>query len=42
MNHLIVLHVHKSLTDTLDLVKVANKFVERREGGKAIFRTYKY
>ena len=27
LNHLMILHVQKHLTDTLDLVKVANEFV---------------
>ena len=31
LNHLLILHIHKLLTDRLDLTKVADKFIERRE-----------
>lgn len=31
LNHLMILHVHKHLTDRLDLVKVANEFVKGLE-----------
>ena len=27
LNHLMILHVHKSLTELLDLVEIANSFV---------------
>ena len=30
LNHLLILHIHKLLTDRLDLTKVADKFVQRR------------
>ena len=36
-NHLLILHIHKLLTDRLDLMKVADEFVERREGRKSKF-----
>ena len=35
LNHLLILHIHKLLTDRLDLLKVAGKFVERRERRKS-------
>ena len=31
LNHIMSLHVHKELTDKIDLVKVANEFVSGRE-----------
>ena len=31
LNHLFILHIHKVLTESLDLTKVANEFVEKRE-----------
>ena len=31
LNHLMVLHVHRELTDKLDLVSVANEFMSRSE-----------
>ena len=37
LNHLLILHIHKLLTDRLDLPKVAEEFVERREGRKSKF-----
>ena len=37
LNHLLILHIHKLLTDRLDLPKVVNEFVERREGRKSKF-----
>ena len=37
LNHLLILHVHKLLTDRLDLTKVADDFVERRKGRKSKF-----
>ena len=37
LSHLLVLHIHKLLTDRLNLKKVADEFVERREGRKSKF-----
>ena len=37
LNHLLVLHIHQLLTDRLDLTKVVDEFVERREGRKSKF-----
>ena len=37
LNHLIVLHVHKPLTDTLDLIEVVNEFVTGSEHRLAMF-----
>ena len=34
LNHLLILHIHKLLTDRLDLTKDADEFVERREERK--------
>ena len=31
LNNLMILHVHNELTDTLDLVHVANEFVRTKE-----------
>ena len=35
--HLLILHIHELLIERLDLTKVADEFVERREGGKSKF-----
>ena len=35
LNHLLILHIHKLLTDRLDVTKIADEFVERREGRKS-------
>ena len=37
LNHLLILQIHKLLTDKLDLTKVADEFIERREGRKSKF-----
>lgn len=37
LNHLMILHVHKNKTDEIDLIKVANEFVEWKENRKNIF-----
>ena len=37
LNHLMILHVHKHLTDELDLIKVANEFVEGSEHRMSFF-----
>ena len=37
LNHLLILHIHKLLTDRLVLTKVADEFVDRRKGRKSKF-----
>ena len=37
LNHLLILHIQKLLTDRLYLMKVPDQFVERREGRKSKF-----
>ena len=37
LNHLILLHVHKDLTDQLDLCKVAAEFIARKDRRKQFF-----
>ena len=37
LNHLVVLHVHKNRTDSLNMVEVANAFVERNDSRHPIF-----
>ena len=37
LNHLMLLHVHKDLTDSLSLVDVANEFVSRGERRLQVF-----
>ena len=37
LNHLLILHICKLLTNRLDLAKVVEEFVERREGRKSKF-----
>ena len=37
LNHLLILHIHKLLTDRLDLTNVADEFVEKREGRESKF-----
>ena len=38
LNHLLILHIHKLLTDRLNLTKVADKVVEKREVRKSKFK----
>ena len=40
LNHLMVLHVHKTLTDTLDLIEVVNEFVTGSEHRLAMFGNF--
>ena len=40
MNNLMVLHIHKSETDKLDLMEVANEFIQGRDSRKSIFGTF--
>ena len=37
LKHVLILHIHKLLTDRVDLPKVAYEFFERREGRKSKF-----
>eukprot|EP00112_Aurelia_sp_Birch-Aquarium-sp1_P011044 Seg2331.1 transcript_id=Seg2331.1/GoldUCD/mRNA.D3Y31 product="Zinc finger MYM-type protein 1" protein_id=Seg2331.1/GoldUCD/D3Y31 len=37
LNHLMILHVHKDKLDQLDLIKVANEFVDRIDSRKQVF-----
>ena len=41
LNHLMILHVHKELTDKLDLISVANEFVQNSENRQRTFGTFK-
>ena len=36
-NHLMILHVHKSITDGLDIIEIANNFVTRNEHREHVF-----
>ena len=40
LNHLMVLHVHKDRTDSLNMVEVANAFVERNDSRHPIFGVF--
>lgn len=40
LNHLTVLHVHKTLTDTMDLIEVVNEFVTGSEHQLAMFGNF--
>ena len=40
LNHLMVLHVHKDRTDSLNMVEVANAFVERNDTRHPIFGVF--
>ena len=40
LNHLMVLQIHKDLTDELDIVTLANEFVALREHRSSIFGTF--
>ena len=40
MNHLMVLHVHKDRTGSLNMVEVANAFVERNHSWHPIFGVF--
>ena len=37
LENLMVLHIHKDVTDTLNLINIANKFVGEIEGRKRMF-----
>ena len=37
MNNLITLHVHKEITDALDLKTIANEFTARNERRRCVF-----
>ena len=39
-NHLMILHVHKSITDSLDIIQMANSFVSRNEHREHVFGTF--
>ena len=40
LNHLMVLHVHKDRTDSLNMAEVANAFVERNDSRHPIFGVF--
>ncbi len=40
LNHLMVLHVHRDITDSLDMISVANEFVADSEHRSQIFGTF--
>ena len=42
LNHLMVLHVHRELTDKLDLASVANEFVSRSKRRSTLFGTFEH
>ncbi len=42
LNHLVVLHVHKELTDDLDLISIANEFVGDSEHRLKLFGTFSW
>ena len=39
-NHLLMLHVHQEKVDNLDMISVANDFVERNDRRKQVFGTF--
>ena len=39
LNHMLM-HIHKERTDKIDLIKVANEFVERKDNRRQIFKTF--
>ena len=41
LNHLMVTHVHKTSTDSLDLTNVAREFVAGREGRLRMFGDFR-
>ena len=41
LNHLMLLHVHKELTDTLNLADVVNDFVSSSENRLRVFGKFK-
>ncbi len=40
LNHLMILHVHKDITDNLNMISVANEFVSDSEHRMQIFGTF--
>ena len=41
LNHLMILHIHKELTDNIDMLKAANDFVAGSEHRLTIFGEFK-
>ena len=41
LNHIMLLHVHKDRTDALDLIEIANQFVDGSDHRMTIFGTFK-
>ena len=37
LNHLVLLHVHKEMTDTLDLIACANDFISGNDHHQQVF-----
>ena len=35
-----LMHIHKERTDKIDLIKVANEFIERKDNRRQIFKTF--
>ena len=40
LNHLMVLHLHKSETDSLDMIQIANTFISRNDHREQVFGTF--
>ena len=40
LNHLMMLHIHRERSDTIDLVAAANQFVGKQENRKQLFGTF--
>ena len=40
LNHIMLMHIHKERTDKIDLIKVANEFVEWKDNRRQIFGTF--
>ena len=40
LNHLMILHYHQDLTDSLDLKCIANEYVAKNEARKSTFATF--
>ncbi len=41
LNHLMLLYVHREVTDSLDLIQVANEFISDSDHRQSIFGTFK-
>ena len=42
LHHLMLMHVHKEMTNALDLISCANDFISSNENGQQVFGKFLY